>query len=346
MYKYFLSIKLNWFKIKKMKVTHIIIALFSLTLIFSCGSDSSKGKLKLNENITYKEFVGDSLLSNEAVASFFEEITTAFDNVIEKGFEIISKVEIDEYRLTQTETENLKSSFGNLLSSGLNLVDLTSSGIGMEKAYFSVLEQMTILQGFKKSFNNEINKEINTKFKDYVTTVYPLKYRFTNNNSFSLDLDKKTIKTFKSNPKLDDYYTEKLVPSYYKLIQSYIKLHKIVALNQLNNNQIDSLKLQLSSSEKNYGVFKNTSSIKEFKRNYLNFSEIIDIENSDVSSEIKFLNDKSLKIIKEYTIKLDSKIEKMIANLGTKNQKKFKEIMFSNIKNVNRKDLEKILKSI
>ena len=69
----------------------------------------------------------------------------------------------------------------------------------MEKAYFSVLEQMNILHGFKKSFNNKINKEINTKFKDYVTTVYPLKYRFTNNNSLGLDLDKKTIVTFKSN---------------------------------------------------------------------------------------------------------------------------------------------------
>ena len=161
-----------------------------------------------------------------------------------------------------------------------------------------------------------------------------------------MDLDKKTIKVFKSNPKLDDYYTEKLVPSYYELIQSYIKLHKIVALNQLNNNQIDSLKLQLRSPDKNYGAFKNTGSIKEFKRNYLKFSEIIDIANSEISSEIKFLNDRSLKIIKEHSVKLDSKIEKMITNLGTKNPRKFKEIMFSNIKNVNRKELEKILKSI
>lgn len=323
-----------------------IIAILSLALIFSCGNDSSKGKLKLNENITYKEFVGDSLLSNEAVASFFEKITTAFDNVIETGFDLLSKIEIDNYRLTQTETEDLKSTFGNLLSSGLNIVDLTSTGIGMEKAYFSVLEQMTILDGFNKSFNNEISREINTKFKQYVTTVYPIKYRFTNNNSLSLDLDKKTIKVFKSNPKLDDYYTEKLVPSYYKLIQSYIKLHKIVALNQLNNIQIDSLKLQLRSPDKNYGAFKNTGSIKEFKRNYLKFSEIIDIANSEISSEIKFLNDRSLKIIKEHSVKLDSKIEKMITNLGTKNPRKFKEIMFSNIKNVNRKELEKILKSI
>ena len=36
----------------------------------------------------------------------------------------------------------------------------------------------------------------------------------------------------------------------------------------------------------------------------------------------------------------------MIADLGTKNPKKFKEIMFSNVKNVYRKDLEIILKSI
>ena len=69
-----------------------IIAILSLALIFSCGNDSSKGKLKLNENITYKEFVGDSLLSNEAVASFFEKITTAFDNVIETGFDLLSKI--------------------------------------------------------------------------------------------------------------------------------------------------------------------------------------------------------------------------------------------------------------
>ena len=132
-----------------------ISILFISVIVSSCGSDKAENKLKLNENATYKDFVDKSLLENEAVASFYEETSKALDDVLEISYDLVKQAEITEYKLTETETDDLKSTFGNLFSSGMDLVDMTSSGIGMEMSYNSVVEQLRILQGFEKTFKKE-----------------------------------------------------------------------------------------------------------------------------------------------------------------------------------------------
>ena len=93
-----------------------ISILFISVIVCSCGSDNAENKLKLNENATYKDFVDNSLLENEAIASFYEEMSTALDDVLETGYDIVTQAEIAEYKLTETETDDLKSTFGNLVT--------------------------------------------------------------------------------------------------------------------------------------------------------------------------------------------------------------------------------------
>ena len=324
-----------------------ISILFISVVICSCGSDNAENKLKLNENATYKDFVDKSLLKNEAVASFYEETSTALDDVLELSYDLVKQGEITEYKLTETETDDLKSTFGNLFSSSMDLVDITSSGIGMEMSYNSVVEQLRILQGFEKTFKKEKSLELNSGFKTYIINVYPLKYKFTNGDDvLSFNLNKKTTKVFKSNPKLDAYFMDKLTPAYYDFIKSCMQLHKIVALNKLQKNQVDSLKLQMISKDKNYGLFKNTKSITNFKNNYLNFTKLNDLKNSDISKEIEFMNEKSVKILENYSLKLISNVEKMITYIGSDDLGSFEKIMLSNVKNVYEPEIKKILKKL
>ena len=324
-----------------------ISTLFICILIFSCGNNNSENKLKLNENPTYKDFVDKSLLGNEAIASFYEETSKALDDLLDISYDLVKQTEISEYKLTETETDDLKSTLGNLFSSSMDLVDITSSGIGMEMAYASVDEQLRILKGFEKTFKKEKSLELNSGFKTYIINVYPLKYMFTNgDDALSLNLNKKTTKVFKSNPKLDAYFMDKLTPAYYDLIKSCMQLHKVVALNKLQKNQVDSLKLQMLSKDKNYGLFKNTKSITNFKNNYLDFTKLNDLKNSDISKEIEFMNEKSVKLLENYSLKLNSKIEKLISYIGSDDLGSFEKIMLSNVKNVNKREIKKILRKL
>ena len=284
-----------------------ISILFISVIVCSCGSDNAENKLKLNENATYKDFVDNSLLENEAIASFYEEMSTALDDVQEAGYDIVTQAEIAEYKLAETETDDIKSTFGNLFSSGIDIADMASSGIGMEMAYNTVVEQLRILQGFEKTFKKEKAVALNSGFKTYVTNVYPLKYKFTKDKEYlSLNLDKQTTKIFKSNPKLDAYYIDKLAPAYYDLVKSYMQLHKVVALNKLQENQVDSLKLQMTSKDKNYGLFKSTKSITNFKSNYSEFNKLNDFKTSAIAKEVEFMNEKSAKTLEKYSLKLNS----------------------------------------
>jgi hypothetical protein len=324
-----------------------ISILFISVIVCSCGSDNAENKLKLNENATYKDFVDNSLLGNEAIASFYEEMSSALDDVLETVYGILTQGEIAEYKFTATETEDIKSTFGNLFSSGMDIVDMASSGIGIEMAYNTVVEQLRILQGFEKTFKKEKSAALNSGFKTYVTNVYPLKYKFTKDEEYlSLNLDKQTIKIFKSNPKLDTYFIDKLAPAYYDLVKSYMQLHKVVALNKLQKNQVDSLKLQMTSKDKNYGIFKNTKSIANFKDNYSEFNELNDFKTSEIAKEIEFMNEKSAKKLEKYSLKLNSNIEKMITYIGSDDLGSFEKIMLSNLKNVNKPEIKKILRKL
>ncbi|MDG1014669.1 MAG: hypothetical protein P8O09_05585 [Flavobacteriaceae bacterium] len=45
------------------------------------------------------------------------------------------------------------------------------------------------------------------------------------------------------------------------------------------------------------------------KNNYLDFTKLNDLKNSDISKEIEFMNENSVKLLENYSLKLNSKID-------------------------------------
>ena len=82
------------------------------------------------------------------------------------------------------------------------------------------------------------------------------------------------------------------------------------------------------------------------KNNYLDFTKLNDLKNSDISKEIEFMNENSVKLLENYSLKLNSKIEKLISYIGSDDLGSFEKIMLSNVKNVNKREIKKILRKL
>ena len=118
-----------------------------------------------------------------------------------------------------------------------------------------------------------------------------------------------------------------MVPAYRDVVMSFTNLHRTVVLNKLNESQIDSLKLQMLSTEDDFGIFENSGAIKDFKTDYLNYSKVIDLKKSKISSELEFMNESTIKAIDSYISLMNSKINLMISFLGANDRVNVKEAL-------------------
>lgn len=297
---------------------HKLFFLFMLINFFSCGSDSSSGsndssrKIKLKENLTYKVFLDESYLKNPQVNTVFEKIDETYTSTLNATIEIIL-LNSSEFKLTG-DMETFSGMFSNTTSFISDMA--TAAKLGFKSGSTEVKKQISILSELEDTFNEKVSDKINSDLKKLVTNLYPLEYLITKNEIHYSDSSDKTIKLFKSNKKINNYLIEDIVPTFFDVVESFTKLNRVVVLNKLNKNQVDSLKLQILSFDNDFGQFQNKGSIKNFKDNYLKFSNLKNLKNSNISSEIQFLNEEMLVEINKYIDLQDSKIKKLISFLG------------------------------
>ena len=289
--------------------------LFFISLIYSCGGNGNKtNKIRLDENLTYKVFIDESLQKNELIASVFETINETQTNTLNAQIEGIVIVNTGSFKFTG-DSDTVSGLFSNISAgvSGLSSAIVT----GLKSSSFEVKNQLAILYDLKETFNKKVSSKINSNLKELAINLYPLEYLFDKNDILTLDSREKTIKFFNSNLKLNEYLINDLVPAYRDVVRSFNNLHQTVVLNKLNKSQVDSLKLQILSFDDDFGPFENRGSIKDFKSNYLKFSKITDLKKSDISAELDFLNEKTVNAINTYISLQNSKIKKMITFLGS-----------------------------
>ena len=318
--------------------------LFLISLIYSCGSDGNKlpittglwsgntailgakNKIRLDENLTYKVFLDMSLQKNKLIASVFETINESQTNVLNAQIESII-LNTSGFKFTGNP-ETVSGIFSNIttgLSEGIKAVNA-----GVKSANMDIRDQLAILYDLEGTFNEKVSSKINSDLKELVINLYPLEYLFDKHDILELDDSEKTINLFNSNLKLNEYLINDLVPAYRDVIKSFNKLNQTVALNKLNKSQVDSLKLQILSFDDDFGPFENKGSIKDFKSNYIKFSEITDLKKSNISAELDFLNEKTVNAINAYVSSQNTKIKKMISFLGANDLVSVKKILIGN----------------
>jgi hypothetical protein len=289
--------------------------LFFISLISSCGGNGNKtNKIRLDENLTYKVFIDESLQKNERIASVFETINETQTNTLNAQIEGIVILNTGDFKFTG-DSETVNGLFSNI-SAGISGLS-SAINTGLKSGSFEVKNQLAILYDLEETFNKKVASKINSNLKELAINLYPLEYLFDKNDILTLDSRKKTIKFFNSNLKLNEYLINDLVPAYRDVVRSFNNLHQTVVLNKLNKSQVDSLKLQILSFDDDFGPFENRGSIKDFKSNYLKFSKITDLKKSNISAELDFLNEKTVNAINRYISLQNSKIKKMIPFLGS-----------------------------
>ena len=320
-----------------------LFVIASSVLCFSC---SKEYKYELKEDLTYLDYVDESLVKNEGVNSIFKTISEDMESLTENGIELLRNGVLVEYKSTQDETETVGEAWSNLFSSGADLVSMTSDAIGLEVSYNSVIEQVRKLHSLNESFNSEKAELLSRNFKDYISNVYSMKYTLMKENYLSLNLDKKTIEAWKSNPKLDPYYTKELVPTYFDMITNYVALRRTLALNKISQPQLDELIIQLQSNKDEGIVFKESRSISNFKNSYSKFIELADLKNPAIASEVEFLNESSNKVLENSINTLKSNSDDLFKMLGQDNTANFKSIISSFVKNNSLKELHKLIRKL
>jgi len=320
--------------------------LFVIAISVLCFSCSKEYKYELKENLTYLDYVDESLVKNEGVNSIFKTISEDMESLTDNGVELVRNGALVEYKASQSETETVGESWSNLFSSGADLVSMTSDAIVLEASYNSVIEQVTKLHSLNESFNSEKSELLSRNFKDYITNVYSMKYTLLKGNYLSLNLDKKTIKAWKSNPKLDPYYTKELVPTYFDMITNYVALRRTLALNKISQPQLDELIIQLKSTKDEDIIFKESRSISNFKNSYSKFIELADLKNPAIASEVEFLNESSIKVLENSINTLKSNSDDLFKMLGQNNTANFKSIISSFVKNNSLKELHKLIRKL
>jgi hypothetical protein len=289
--------------------------LFFISLIYACGSNGNKtNKIRLDENLTYKVFIDESLQNNQLIASVFETINETKTSTLNAQIEGIIVYNTGGFKFTG-DSDTAAGLFSNI-TAGISGV-ASAINTGLKSGSFEVKNQLAILYDLEETFNKKVSSKINSNLKELAINLYPLEYLIEKNDILKLDSSKKTVKFFNSNLKLNEYLINDLVPAYRDVVKSFNDLHKTVVLNKLNKPQVDSLKLQILSFDDDFGPFENRGSIQNFKSNYLEFSKITDLKKSNISSELDFINEKTVNAINAYISLQNSKIKKMISFLGS-----------------------------
>jgi hypothetical protein len=306
-----------------------LIYFFFISLIYSCGSDGNSGsdgnksKIRLDENLTYKVFLDKSTQKNKAVASVFETINESQTDVLNAEIDaIILNASMFKFTGTANTVSGIFSDITTGLTEGIKAVNAGVKSVNMD-----VREQLAILHDLEVTYNEKVSSKINSDLKELVINLYPLEYLFIKHDILELDDSEKTVNLFKKNLKLNEYLINDLVPAYRDVIKSFNKLNQTVVLNKLNKSQVDSLKLQILSFDDDFGPFENRGSIKNFKNNYIKFSEITDLKKSNISAELDFLNQKTVNAINAYISSQNTKIKKMISFLGANDLVSVKKVL-------------------
>lgn len=293
--------------------------LFLISLIYSCGIDGTgsknkTSKVRLDENLTYKVFIDESLQKNELIASVFETINETKTNTLNAQIESIVIRNTGEFKFTG-DSETVGGLFSNITTGALSVASAINAGV--RSGSFEVKNQLAILYDLEETFNEKVSSKINSDLTELAINLYPLEYLFDKNDILKLDVSNKTVELFNKNLKLNEYLINDLVPAYRDVVKSFNNLNQTVVLNKLNKSQVDSLKLQILSFDDDFGPFENRGSIKNFKSNYLKFSKITDLKKSNISAELDFINEKTVNAINTYISLQNSKIKKMIPFLGS-----------------------------